>query len=389
LLVGACTGALAALLLELLNGMNHWLWDSPRPLLPLVIGLLIGLLHRRGTSLPELSETMAQLHQPTGLPLAGSTSHLLLGMLALLGGGPLGPEALLGRGAAVAAAALSRLWQRFPGFFTGLGGWATSGAMAFLGSPWVGVAALLRGSRADEPGLIWRLLPGLTSGLGGFVAFRGMQQLVGGEQAVPYLWPHSETELWHRLLQVLLLAPLVGGLGGLLGLGFVQIRSLLATGLQRLSPAMLPRSLFTGAVLCLVGLFQPLALFSGEDQLTSLLSGQLLDGSGPLLVLGLSRIGLCALCLASGWVGGLFYPLVMAACAIAVGLVQACPWLPLQLAVSALACGVQTGVLGQPLLPVLVTLAVLRGHGPGAVLMGGLGGWLVHHWLRQMAPAQP
>jgi hypothetical protein len=79
----------------------------------------------------------------------------------------------------------------------------------------------------------------------------------------------------------------------------------------------------------------------------------------------------------------------MAACAIAVGLVQACPWLPLQLAVSALACGVQTGVLGQPLLPVLVTLAVLKGHGPGAVLMGGLGGWLVHHWLRQMAPAQP
>jgi hypothetical protein len=42
--------------------------------------------------------------------------------------------------------------------------------MAFLGSPWVGVAALLRGSRVDEPGLIWRLLPGLTSGLGGFVA---------------------------------------------------------------------------------------------------------------------------------------------------------------------------------------------------------------------------
>ena len=40
LLVGACTGALAALLLELLNGMNHWLWDSPRPLLPLVISFV-------------------------------------------------------------------------------------------------------------------------------------------------------------------------------------------------------------------------------------------------------------------------------------------------------------------------------------------------------------
>ena len=389
LLVGACTGALAALLLQLLSGMNHLLWDSPWPLMPLLIGLLIGLLHRRGTSLPELSETIAQLHQPSGLPLAGSARHLLLGMLALLGGGPLGPEALLGRGAAVAAAALSRLWQRLPGIFAGFDGWALSGAMAFFGSPWVGVASLLRGSRVDQPGLLWRLLPGLTSGIGGFVAFQGLRQLVGGEQAVPYLWPQSETALWHSFLELLILAPLLGGLGALFGLGFVSLRSFLAGELQRLSPAMLPRSLFTGALLCLVGVFQPLALFSGEDQLTSLLRGQLLHGSGPLLLLGFSRIGLCALCMASGWVGGLFYPLVMAACAIAVGLVQACPWLPLQLAVSALACGVQTGVLGTPLLPVLVTLAILKGHGPVAVLMGGFGGWLVHRCLRQKAPIHP
>ena len=68
---------------------------------------------------------------------------------------------------------------------------------------------------------------------------------------------------------------------------------------------------------------QPLALMSGELQITPLLQGALVTNGHTLVLLGLLKLGLCALCLSSGWIGGQFFPLIFGASAIGMGLGRA------------------------------------------------------------------
>ncbi|NCU91882.1 MAG: hypothetical protein EBV44_08035, partial [Synechococcaceae bacterium WB7_1B_046] len=104
-LTGALTGLLGGLVMALLDYLSQLAWGqqvlrgfpSQAPvvwqfLLPLITGLFIGLLRRAGAQpLPELHVTLAQLSQTNEqqkrLDLSFRGSHLLLGLLALVGGG--------------------------------------------------------------------------------------------------------------------------------------------------------------------------------------------------------------------------------------------------------------------------------------------------------------
>ncbi|NBV69707.1 MAG: chloride channel protein, partial [Synechococcaceae bacterium WB4_2_0805] len=104
-LTGALTGLLGGLVMALLDYLSQLAWGqqvlrgfpSQAPvvwqfLLPLITGLAIGLLRRAGAKpLPELHVTLAQLSQTNEqqkrLDLSFRGSHLLLGLLALVGGG--------------------------------------------------------------------------------------------------------------------------------------------------------------------------------------------------------------------------------------------------------------------------------------------------------------
>ena len=57
-----------------------------------------------------------------------------------------------------------------------------------------------------------------------------------------------------------------------------------------------------------------------ELQITPLLQGALVTNGHTLVLLGLLKLGLCALCLSSGWIGGQFFPLIFGASAIGMGL---------------------------------------------------------------------
>ena len=120
---------------------------------------------------------------------------------------------------------------------------------------------------------------------------------------------------------------------------------------------------------------QPLALMSGELQITPLLQGALVTNGHTLVLLGLLKLGLCALCLSSGWIGGQFFPLIFGASAIGMGLGELWPQVvPGQVAVSSLTAAIQSAVLGQALLPLLITAAVLKGHALAGALIGSVMG---------------
>ena len=380
-LIGAFAGAMGALLMALINGLTALGWgdavSSGQPsnspviiqlLIPLSAGLAIGLLRQRGAEpLPELHSTIEELHEQGERKLQPRTSHWLLGLIALVGGGSLGPEALLSRCLAEWSLGLSR-W----GWFKAIP-WRTasaiSGSLGLFGLPLVGGVALAERPDQPLPAGLWRWLPGVVSGIAGFAVFQGFSRFGDGEQGVRYVWPHSLEEISQNLVWALAL----GIAGGLLGLLFLELRRHLSRTLKRWNP--LSQALLTGGVLAAMSQLQPLALMSGELQITPLLQGVLPIEGQAMVLLGLLKLGLCALCLSSGWIGGQFFPLIFGASAIGMGLGELWPQVvPGQVAVSSLTAAIQSAVLGQALLPLLITAAVLKGHALAGALIGSVMG---------------
>ena len=152
-LIGAFAGAMGALLMALINWLTALGWgdavslgqpsNSPviiQLLVPLSAGLAIGLLRRRGAEpLPELHSTIEELHEHGEHKLQPRISHWLLGLLALVGGGSLGPEALLSRCLAEWSIGLAH-W----GWFKAIpwrGASAISGSLGLFGLPLVGAVS--------------------------------------------------------------------------------------------------------------------------------------------------------------------------------------------------------------------------------------------------------
>lgn len=382
-LVGAAAGGLGALLMALISWGSQLGWGHAvtagfpttapmaiRLTLPLLAGLAIGWLRRRGAApLPELHTTLEELHEQGAVKIQPRGSHLLLGLLALLGGGSLGPEALLSRALAEWSLGLSR-W-RWLKAMPWKAACAISGGLGLFGLPLIGGVALAERPERPLPSGIWRWLPGLTSGIAGFAVFQGFSRFGVGEQGVPYTWPADGQQLLVHLLWALVL----GAVGGGLGLLFISWRRWSTTLLSRWQQGPMAKAMLGASVLSAMAVLMPLTLFSGEQQITPLLRGELEISGLTMVLIGLFKLLVCGLCLSCGWIGGLFFPLIFSAAAIAQGLALCWPdVIPAQVAVSTMASAIQSAVLGQALLPLLITAGVLKGHAMAGVMLGSVMG---------------
>jgi len=376
---GAAGGALAALVVLITLRLQGQIWGEAvlrgQPSqLPLAwcllwaggIGLLIALLQRRqaGSRLPEMHETLSELRYPSGLQTRHGARQLLGGALALIGGGALGPEALMTRLVAVAS---HRIWR---GADRNLIAAAMAGSLGLFRSPLVGGAALA----GRHWQLLWRWLPATLGGIAGFVIFDGLSDLGGGLHGVPYGWPQDQ----EQSLSALLAAGLAGAVGTLCGLLLKHWRQWL-NGLD-LTRRCWWSPVVTGLVLglCLWGL--PLAPFSGEMQLKPLVLGQWQLSPLLLIASGLVKLLLVGGCLETGWRGGQFFPVILASSAIGIGFHEWLPWIG---GIESWSSGVVGGslsvLLGSPLLALLLGLTLLQGHGAGALVIGLLVGQMLQN----------
>ena len=136
----------------------------------------------------------------------------------------------------------------------------------------------------------------------------------------------------------------------------------------------------TGGLIGLASWALPLAAFSGEQQLKPLLLERF-DLPAALLVLaGVLKLLLAGLCLETGWRGGLIIPVLTGSAAIGLGLHQLLPGV----GDAGLWCGSVVGgslgtLLPSPLLALALGLALLRGHGAEALLLGLLISQVTRH----------
>ena len=376
-LAGAAGGSLAALVVGSTLQIQGWIWGatvqrglpSERSLFWCLlwcgaIGVALSLLQRRhaGSSLPELQDTLAELRTAEGLNTQHGLRQVIGGMLALAGGGTLGPEALMTRLVAVASHAI---WK---GADRDLLAAAMAGSLGLFRSPLLGGAALA----GRQWQLIWRWLPGTIGGIAGFVAFHGLSDLGGGLRGVSYAWPADPTQRLGALL-----AALIAGIAGWLA------GQLIRRWRQWLQTLQLLESFWwipigTGLLigLCLWGL--PLAGFSGESQLKPLVLNEWRLDTAILMLSAVAKLLMVGLCLETGWRGGQFFPVVLASSALGIGLHQWLPWIG---TIDSWSAGVVGGclavLLNSPLLGLILGLTLLQGHGAGALVIGLLVGLIL------------
>ena len=381
LLTGAISGAGVALFMGLIGLMTQALWGDPvveglDRQIPLVwslsicggIGVVLSQLHRAGehTLLPELPETIADLRDPDHAPPRNNVRAILGAALAQIGGGSIGPEALMTRLAAVIS---QRIWR---GRDHDLKLAATAGSLGLFGFPLLGGAVVQTSQRRD---LIARWTPGTLGGLAGFAAFHGIDQASGGSlQRMAYSWPSNLGDDLGTLSSGAMAGVVGWGLGWLLlrWRSWLEPRQLLAH--WRWWPAL------TGLLLGITMHWLPLVPFAGEEQLRPLLEGAGSTNAFLLIISAIVKLLLLGLCLETGWRGGIFFPLFLIASAAGVGLHELSP----DLGSLGSWCGGITGaiyftVLRSPLVALILGLGLLQGHGATAVLLGVAVAWLITH----------
>lgn len=396
LLTGAISGAGVALIMGLIGLVGRQLWGDPAeqglehqmPLLWSItvcggIGLVLSQLHRGGehTLLPELPETIADLRDPDHAPRRDNPRAILGAALALIGGGSIGPEALMTR---VATVISQRIWQNRD---QDLKLAATAGSLGLFGFPLLGGAVVQHDKQRD---LVSRWIPGALGGLAGFAMFNGIDVATGGSlQRMRYSWPSTLGEDLGTLSSGVL-AGLVGW-----GLGWMLLRWRSWLEPRRLLAHWRWWPVLTGLLLGITMHWLPLVPFAGEEQLRPLLEGVNRSSAPVLLVSALIKLVMLGLCLETGWRGGIFFPVFLIACAAGTGLHELSP----NLGSLGSWCGGVTGafyltVLRSPLVALVLGVGLLQGHGATAVVLGVAVAWLITHQSRPgdappLAPQTP
>ena len=379
-IAGTVGGTVTAIVMLLIEAVRISIWGAAigkglateRPLawclgIGISVGLLIALTQRQRPKalLPELQETLDELRQPSGLSESHSKAQLLSGALALVGGGTVGPEALMTR---LVAVACHRLWKGQDRKITAA---ALAGSLGLFGSPFVGGAALA-GRRWQ---LLWRWLPGTIGGIAGFLAFDGLSSLGSGLHDIPYTWPLVSQDDLPTFLSALL----AGIVGSFCGAGLNQWRQWLKH--LELHHRFWWWPALTGALLGIATWGLPLATSSGEQQIRPLMLGEWSLLPTVLIISGVIKLLLMGLCLETGWRGGQFFPAILASCAIGIGLHQLLPELG---SIDSWCGGVVGGslsvLLNSPLIGLILGISLLQGHGAGALLIGLLIGQLISPW---------
>jgi H+/Cl- antiporter ClcA len=116
--------------------------------------------------------------------------------------------------------------------------------------------------------------------------------------------------------------------------------------------------LAAGAVIALVGYFVPELLFSGEDQIHTIIADPAAFGAAMLLAMAAGKILLLALSFRSGFIGGPIFPILFASTMIGLAINQIFPAVPVSICVLCIEASTLALALGAPLTAILLVAVV-------------------------------
>jgi H+/Cl- antiporter ClcA len=177
-------------------------------------------------------------------------------------------------------------------------------------------------------------------------------------------------------LNMLLAVPIavVGAAGGMVfHFSSIQLNKYFAALANR--PVL--RGILGGVGLGIMGSLLPLSLFSGEHELRILIDESAKMGFVLLLVLGVVKMVVTTLCLASGWKGGIIFPPMFGGAALGLACSLLFPVIHPMVGVTAGMAATAAVIMRQPLAVIIILLGILRGETAGVIVVATLVGYLI------------
>ncbi len=309
-------------------------------------GVVVGLV-RRLTKLPARIPSLIEDLQHGHVDLRSVPGIVAVSAVSLIGGASLGPEQALGSMGGGAAEWVSRRRSlndedeevnTLTGFAGAYGGLFSSTVIV--------VMLILEIARPSGQRMTKTLVATIVSSSVSF----GIYFVVGGAFFLDaYRVPSYTFEDWQ----------LLAGMG--LGLFAAVVVTLLVTVMKlalrtfsRLKVPAIVRPLIGGLVFGIVGVILPLTMFTGSDQLKTVLQTGGKLGAGFLAALVVAKILTFAVSQASGFVGGPIFPTLFIGGAAGVLVHQVFPDVPLGLAFTCMLAAVPGAMISAPFAMVLL-----------------------------------
>src|SRR5262245_42684196 len=259
-------------------------------------GVLVGVLRRVLRVPVHLAGTFKELRdervEPSTVPRA-----VLVSLVSLVGGASLGPEDALGKmggGLGTWVSERRELSEDLRGTNTLSGIGAAFGGLLSSSLPATGF--VIEVARPKARNFADALIATLLSSS---IAFAVYYPIAGSTFVGIYALPSYKYEDWQLLAAV----PL-----GLVAAGLALITVVAIGAMKKLTRPLAQRTILRatlgGAAFGLVGVALPLTLFTGTDQLTTVIQDGTTLGAGLLIAVVFAKILTFALCEATGFIGG-------------------------------------------------------------------------------------
>jgi H+/Cl- antiporter ClcA len=321
---------------------GHWWWVAVTAAAGVVVGLLRRLM-RLPEQIPGLFADLKSEHVDTGLvPGIAAVSAV-----SLIGGASLGPEKALGAMGGGAGTWLARRRalgkedsqaNTLVGFTGAYGGLFSSTVIV--------VMLILEAARPGGQRFFKTLVGGVVASS---VSFGIYFAIAGAVFLDAYKVPPYNFEDWQLLAGI----PL-GLFAALLVTLLVALMTLASRLFGRLKLPGIAKSTLGGVVFGLVGVALPLTMFSGSDQLKTVLTDAGTLGLGLLIAILIAKMLTFAVSQGSGFVGGPIFPSLFVGGTAGVLVHQVFPGVPLGLAFSCLLAAVPGSVAPASLSMVLL-----------------------------------
>lgn len=363
-LLGLISAIMTFIFMVLVNVGQGLIWEQAAaatglaaPIFTIVVctlgGLLVGILVRIfGDHSGIFAEMIAEFGVTGRFNYRHAPGIVLTGLVSLISGGSLGPEAPMADACGATGTWLGDRLKLDERSTRSLGFSGLSGMLAaFITSPFGGAVLSLESARAGIS-YPWTLFPSLLASAVSTVAF---VMFTGAFFGRLYAFPD-----YQPVLKDLLLAVPLGLAGALAGAIFIVSIAWLRKLMQPLRKHLILRGLLGGLILGIAGALMPLILFSGEEQTTVLIEQASQIGATTLIVLALVKLLLTSLLLVTGWKGGYIFPTMFAGVALGMAANLLFPEIPLAVAVSATMAGAMVTTMKAPIFSAMLVMVLVQ-----------------------------
>jgi len=295
------------------------------------------------------------------------------GLISLVCGAPLGPEAPLTVSCGAAGTAIAEKSRLPPPVVTLSSLSAISGFFgAFLSNPFAG-ALLFIETTLEKGNMTWKaVLPSIVAATSGFaVYFMISGSFIGSMFTLP------GSEGFHNT-DILFAIPL-GLLGGLCGILFIVLYKKMRAIFEPLENRPVFLGLLGGLGLGIAGLLLPLTLFMGSDQLQVLIDHYMEVSLALLLILVIAKILLVTFSFSTGFAGGYIFPAFFIGGTLGLLVFRLFPFIPLQVCIVCVIAGTIVALLRSPIALALIIAIVFDATMLPAMAIALVMGFVVSH----------